>query len=88
VLPISLEVFMGGAVQGGRIYGSYPDLALGNPLELGNGRLLPTTSADEYLAEVARWFGVSGSDLNMIFPNLANFYDTASGVGPLGFLPV
>jgi uncharacterized protein (DUF1501 family) len=77
---------MGGAVNGGDIYGTYPSLAIGTDLDLADGTLLPTTSADEYLAELALWFGVSPSDTDMIFPNLANFYDTASSNLPLGFL--
>ncbi len=80
---------IGGAhVNGGNMYGSYPSLALGvgNPLDLSDGVLIPTTSADTYMAELALWFGVSPSDVNDILPNLSNFYDTASPNYPLGFL--
>jgi uncharacterized protein (DUF1501 family) len=77
---------MGGAVNGGDIYGTYPSLALGSPLDLTDGTLVPTTSADEYIAELALWFGVSPSNLNDILPNLNNFYDTNSPDLPLGFL--
>lgn len=80
---------MGGAnVNGGNIYGSYPSLALGagNPLDLSDGVLIPTTSADTYMAELALWFGVSPSEVDDILPNLNNFYDTASANYPLGFL--
>ena len=77
---------MGGSVNGGDIFGAYPSLAVGTELDLADGTLLPTTSADEYLAEMALWFGVSPTDTDMIFPNLANFYDTASSQLPLGFL--
>ena len=78
---------MGGAqVAGGRIFGEYPTLALESALELGDGVLVPTTSTDQYFAEMARWFGVSGSELNTIFPNLENFYNTGSSQMPIGFL--
>ncbi len=77
---------MGGAVNGGDIYGTYPDLYAGNPLDLERGVLIPTTSADEYFAELALWFGVSPSDLPLIFPNIGNFYSTTSSNPPLGFL--
>lgn len=79
---------MGGAVNGQRIFGEYPSLALNSDLDLGSGRLMPTLSADEYFAELALWFGVPRSDLKTIFPNIGNFYDVNSGAAPIGFLNV
>jgi len=80
----------GGAVKGKKIYGTYPSLSLtGNPLTIdGRGNLIPTTSADEYFAELALWFGVSPYDLHILFPNLSNFYviDGSPVIPPLGFL--
>lgn len=78
-------IVMGGAVNGGQIYGSYPDLALDNDLEVGGGILIPTTSADEYFAELALWMGVEPGDMEYILPNLAEFHDINDGQ-PLGFL--
>jgi len=83
-------IVAGGAVNGQEIYGQYPSLALGaaNPLVVNDrGNLIPTTSADEYFAELALWFGVSPNDLSLLFPNLTNFYSTG-GAMPLGFLPM
>jgi uncharacterized protein (DUF1501 family) len=78
---------MGGAVNGTDFYGSYPSLELGSPVELGgDGVLLPTTALDLYFAELALWFGVSPSDLDLLLPNIGNFYDTGSQLPPLGFL--
>lgn len=77
---------MGGAVNGGQIHGTYPSLALDGDLEIGGGVLIPTLSADEYFAEIAKWFGVMDSDLSSLFPNLGNFYDPMSGSAPIGFL--
>lgn len=77
---------MGGAVKGGSIYGQYPSLALNNPLDTGRGVLLPTTSVDEYFAELALWFGVSPSVLRDILPNIERFYSPGSSSAPLGFL--
>jgi hypothetical protein len=34
---------------------------------------------DEYSATLARWFGVSGSDLPMVFPNIGRFQTTNLG---------
>ena len=77
---------MGGGVNGGSIYGTYPSLALDGPAEVGGGVLIPDISTDEYFAELALWFGVAASDLASVFPNIGNFYNTSSGVMPYGFL--
>ncbi len=81
-------IVAGGAVNGKDIYGSFPDLYLdNNPLMVSpRGNLIPTTSTDEYFAELALWFGVSPNDLHLILPNIGQFYDVNSGVNPLGFL--
>lgn len=77
---------MGGAVNGKKFYGEYPSLELGNNVELGDGVMLPTTANDLYFAELALWFGITPSELETIFPNIANFYDVNSGAMPLGFM--
>ena len=66
----SHHLVMGGAVKGGDIYGSVPLLELGGPEDTGRGRWIPTTSVDEYAATLATWFGVSASNLPVVFPNL------------------
>jgi uncharacterized protein (DUF1501 family) len=81
------QIIMGGAVNGGDIYGSYPTLFEGNSLDTGRGRLIPTTSIDAYFAELALWFGVPAADLELVLPNIRRFYDPASGSPPIGFLP-
>ncbi|MFK7800463.1 MAG: DUF1501 domain-containing protein [Anaerolineae bacterium] len=80
------HMVMGGAVRGKRIYGEYPMLYEDNPLDTGRGRLIPTTSCDEYFAEIALWFGVDPSELETVFPNIGRFYDTSSKDAPLGML--
>ena len=83
---------MGGPVKGGQIYGDYPtisQLQIGKGLDVGsNGRLLPTTSVDVYMAELAHWFaGDNSLDLSAIFPNLNHFADSpAAGFKPSDFL--
>ena len=71
---------MGGAVDGGKVFGSFPTLAAKNTADnnfdgstdqLLNGVLLPKISVDQYGATLASWFGVS--DLDAVFPNLKNF---------------
>lgn len=79
------QFVIGGAVKGGQIYGTYPELALGSVLDTGRGRLIPTTSVDQYFADLALWMGVSPSNLPLILPNLHRFHDPAAGPS-LGFL--
>ncbi len=52
----------------------------------GRGRLIPTTSCDEYFAELALWLGVSPTNLPLVLPNIGNFYSPSPTAGPLGFL--
>jgi uncharacterized protein (DUF1501 family) len=69
----SHQLIVGGAVQGGNLYGHVPTLVEEGPDDSGEGRWIPTTSVDEYSATLARWFGVGSSDLGTIFPNLSRF---------------
>ncbi len=73
-------------LNGGKIFGSYPSLEADSPIDVGGGVLIPSLSTDEYFGEVAKWFGVSPSDLNSIFPNLGEFYDSTSSNYPIGFI--
>ena len=68
---------MGSDVEGGKIYGKYPDLKLGdsNPLDVGGGVLIPTTATDQLYAELALWFGLKSEELNRMFPNLHRFHE-------------
>ena len=80
------HIVCGGAVNGGLLYGTYPELFTGNNLDTGRGRLIPTTSVDEYFAELALWFGVDRTTLPSIFPNLDRFYNLNNTDFPLGFM--
>lgn len=89
----SNQLVVGGSVNGQKIFGQYPSLALNpasgpeaNPLDTGRGRFIPTTSCDQFFAELALWLGVSGSNLPLVLPNIGNFYDTSSNTSPVGFL--
>jgi uncharacterized protein (DUF1501 family) len=71
---------MGGAVRGGRFYGTMPSLAQNNnPDDAGYGQIIPTTSVDQYAATLASWFGVNSSNLSLLFPRLSEF--AASNLG-------
>ncbi len=77
----------GGRIDGGRIFGTYPDLTLDGPDDVGRGgRILPSLSADVYFAELLRWFGVSPGNMSYVLPNLGNFWNPLSTTPPLGFV--
>ncbi len=67
------QIVVGGAVKGGDIYGKMPDLTVNGPDDTGRGRWIPTTSVDEYGATIAKWFGVSDTNLSTAFPNIGRF---------------
>ncbi len=78
---------MGGPVQGGKIYGTFPDVTLDSNDDVGyGGRMMPTTSVDQFFGELLRWFGVSSGDLSYVLPNITNFYSVNSTTLPIGFL--
>ena len=78
---------MGRPVQGGRVSGTSPDLTLESSDDTGyGGRMIPTTSVDQFFAEMLRWFGVPASGMSTVLPNIGNFYDVNSTSLPLGFL--
>ena len=69
----SHHLVMGGAVRGGAYYGRAPEALLGGADDVGQGRLLPSTSVDQYAATLARWFGVSDNEMALVAPSIGNF---------------
>ncbi len=67
------QFVMGGAVQGGDIYGQMMSLAVNGPDDTGRGRWIPSTSVDEYNATLATWFCVSAANLPVVLPNIGRF---------------
>lgn len=81
------QLLMGGPIQGGRIYGSFPDQTLESADDTGyGGRMIPTTSVDQLFAEMLRWFGVPAASMATVLPNIGHFYNANSSSLPIGFL--
>ena len=76
----SHQFVLGGAVQGGRLFGTFPTLAVNGPDDTGQGRWIPTTSVDEFSATLATWFGVSASNLPLVLPNIGRFAHPNLGI--------
>ncbi len=73
------QLVIGGAVNGQDVYGSYPVLEIGGDEDVGGGRMIPSTSADQYAATLARWFGIEDVDLDLVAPNIDNFAQRSLG---------
>ncbi len=69
----SHHFILGGAVNGGRFFGTAPQVSVTSDDQVGQGRLLPTVSVDEYSATLAKWFGVSAGELPSVAPNIGRF---------------
>ncbi|MDB4652765.1 DUF1501 domain-containing protein, partial [Akkermansiaceae bacterium] len=81
------QFVVGGCVDGGKFFGEYPSLDPGNNLDMGRGRFIPTTSVDQYVADLALWMGVSPTNVrDLVLPNLSNFHDVVADGAPLGFM--
>ena len=88
------QFVLGGPVDGGKVLGRFPSLALDSPDDVGRGgRILPEIPVDSLFAELLLWFGLEGRDqFERVLPNLSNFYDIADAdltdpsTLPIGFL--
>ena len=77
----SMHFMLGGAVNGGRYYGTAPVVANNGPDDVGQGRLLPSTGVDQYAATLGKWFGISDTDLLTVLPNLGNYDPSQRNLG-------
>jgi len=76
----SHHFMVGGAVKGNAFYGKAPPVSNTNSTtdandqwHVGQGRLLPSTSVDQYAGTLAKWFGVANNELAGVLPNLSHF---------------
>jgi uncharacterized protein (DUF1501 family) len=77
----SHHLVLGGAVSGGRLYGTLPNLAPDGPDDAAWGQVIPTTAVDQYAATLSRWYGVPEGEIATVFPNIGRF-----ATSDLGFM--
>ncbi|WAC18636.1 DUF1501 domain-containing protein [Luteolibacter sp. SL250] len=76
----SHQMIVGGAVNGGRLYGHIPLLEIDGPDDTGSrGSWIPKVSTDEMAATLALWFGVPVGDLPQVLPNIGRFANPDMG---------
>jgi uncharacterized protein (DUF1501 family) len=71
---------LGGAVKGGQIFGDYPIFdanVISSTYDVGQGRLIPGYSVEEYSYPILKWFGLSDDDLfGSVYPGYATRFGT------------
>jgi uncharacterized protein (DUF1501 family) len=82
----SHHFIMGDSVLGGDLYGTFPDLVVGGNFDTdvgtgARGRWIPGTAVDEYASTLATWYGLTPSDLGLVFPNVSNGTFPSSNIG-------
>ena len=68
-------MILGGPVRGKRVLGQYPEMNLEGK-QISNterGNFIPTTSLEEYYAELSLWFGLDEENLKDALPNVSAF---------------
>jgi len=74
----SHHIVVGGAVNGNSYttVGAFPALNVSGPDAVpssSEGRWIPKIAVDQYSATLAKWFGVSTSNISTVFPNIGRF---------------
>lgn len=76
---------LGGNVNGGQMLGKFPERLVEEhePLNVGRGRLIPTTPWESIWQGVGEWWGLTSEQLADVLPHSANFVDEAENVDML-----
>jgi uncharacterized protein (DUF1501 family) len=78
----SNHLVMGAALRPRSVHGLYPSTVLGGADDVSTeGRFLPGIAQEEYLGAIARWHGVTDTDMPYVMPNWSTW--AGGGRGPL-----
>ncbi len=70
----SNHLVIGDAVRGGDMYGAMPSLAIEGADDSGRrGRIIPTTSVEQYVHSMLQWYGLDSTQINTVLPNAGAF---------------
>lgn len=72
----SHSLVIGGAVNGGDIFGSLPNLQPGTADIWRQNYIIPKIAADQIGGSLGRWFGLDDTQLRTIFPALQNGFSS------------
>jgi uncharacterized protein (DUF1501 family) len=64
---------IGGSVQGCRVQGGFPELAIGSADDFGQGVWVPGIAVDQLAGELGRGFGADEALLDDVLPRLRHF---------------
>ncbi|MEM6536519.1 MAG: DUF1501 domain-containing protein [Pseudomonadota bacterium] len=67
------HLVVGGSIDGGKIFGTMPPYDLDHEFDTGRGRMIPSTSVEQFAAPIGRWFGLNEDEVRSALPNLTNF---------------
>lgn len=73
------QFVMGTPVNGGQLIGSLPEFEIGSS-DVYENAIIPQYSVEQYASNLAKWFGISGSQISDIFPNYNRFDDIDFGL--------
>ncbi|WP_395338335.1 DUF1501 domain-containing protein [Ningiella sp. W23] len=71
------QLILGTPIAGARVFGHMPEQTIGTEDDLFDGRIIPTTSIEQFGSQIAQWYGLEASEINEVFPNLSRF-DTSA----------
>ncbi len=81
----SNQIVVGGPVNGGKAYGRYPEFIRDGQDAWGN-KFIPGIASEQYAATLCKWFGLSDTAVDYIFPILSPDRENAFTSRYLSFL--